>query len=150
MGMDAIRQYVLAMKGVQDTPDAVRFCEHFLQVAAEFKTVNWEVSKDFAKISSGELQMCFENCQVIAAQLPVLQYFEGFVVSRGESVAEHVWLVGETGEVIDPTLVLRTELKERVEGYMGVEIPIDYIKGLYREDAWRDRRIEQAFADGQW
>jgi hypothetical protein len=72
------------------------------------------------------------------------------VVFQGGSVADHAWLIGETGEVIDPTLVLHTKLRERVHGYMGVDVPIDYVEGLFLEDARRDARIEQAFADGQW
>ena len=150
MCMKDVRQYVLAMKGIQDNPNAIRFCEHFLEVAQSFKTVKWDLSKEFAEIYGCEAQLCFENCQLIAARLPDLRYSEGYVVSHGGSVEDHAWLIDETGEVIDPTLVLHMKLRERVEGYVGLAIPSDYIEGLYLEDARRDTRIEQAFADGLW
>ena len=149
MSMESIRQYVLAIKDIQDTPGAIRFCERFLEVAQEFETIKWGLSMEFARTYDCEEQLCFENCQRIAGRSPGLRYFEGFV-SYGAIVAEHAWLVDESGEVIDPTLVLHAKLRERVEGYMGLAIPSDYLEGLYLEDARRDSRIEQAFADGRW
>jgi hypothetical protein len=52
--------------------------------------------------------------------------------------------------VIDVTLVLEARLCEWVEGYMGVELPIDYVEGLFLKDSISDSCLEQAFADGLW
>ena len=147
--MESIRQYVLAMKDFQDAPDAVQFCERFLKVAQEFKTVKWGLSRELAGIYDCEGHLCFENCQRIVNRIPDLRYFEGYV-SLGDFVAEHAWLVDETGEVTDPTLVLHEKLKERVGGYMGLEISMDYINGLFLKEPRCYTRIEQAFADDQW
>ena len=137
------------MRGIQDNPDAVRFCDRFLEVAEEFGTVKWGLSEDFAETFRCEEQLCFENCQRIASRIPDLRYFEG-LVSCGEVVSDHAWLVDEVGEVLDPTLALRAGLAETAEGYMGVEIPSDYTDRLFRENLRMDTRIEQAFADGLW
>jgi len=102
--------------------NAVRFCEHFLGVAKQFKTVKWGSSEEFAEFYRCEEQMCCENCQRIANKIPALHYFEGYV-AVGEVIDAHAWLVDETGEVIDPTLVLHPTLKEQVGGYMGLNIP---------------------------
>ncbi len=147
--LQSIRHYVLLMEKIQDERENIRLCDHFLDVAREFRTVKWGLSREFARFYDCESQLCFENCQRIAKLIPALQYHEGFV-SVLDIVEAHAWLVDETGEVIDPTLGLNVGFKKGVEGYMGIHIPIDYVEELFLKDFRRDTRIEQAFADGQW
>lgn len=149
MKIKEIEEYVLMLKGLQDTPGALRFCDRFLEVAKGFPTADWVLSQDFADDYSCELQLCFENCQKIALDHSDLLYFEGYVAS-GDLVTEHAWLFNETGAVIDPTLVLHQELKERVKGYMGVKIPTKYLWHLMVDDPAWATRIQQAFVDGVW
>ena len=147
--MELIRQYVLAMSDFQDAPEDLRFCDRFLEVAEEFRVVKWELSKEFAELFDCQSLSCFGNCQQIASRVPDLRYFEGYV-SGGDVITDHSWLVDEVGEVVEPTLVLHDGLVEIAEGYMGVEIPMDYVGRLSRKDLMECGRVEQAFADGLW
>jgi hypothetical protein len=130
------------MTNIRDKLVDHRYSQRFLEVAQEFRTIDTEWSEAIAETFLCEPKVCYENCQENAATFSDLLYLDDFV-TFGHVDLEHSWLVNEDGDVLDPTLVLIPSNLTKVEGYIGVEIPTEYLERCIKEDSWRDGRIEQ-------
>lgn len=133
------RQYDMT-KGKQNTIPDPDWTKWQMDKSEFFTVVNVEESKKVARSCVAELKQCYINCW--RALTPFrYRYFEGFVTGTIEGSAlsriplEHSWLVNEKNEVVDPTLILDTNMKRKIifneerlvnNNYLGIEIPVKF------------------------
>lgn len=56
MSVQAIRDYVEMIRGIQDSPDAIQFLDSFLKKGEAFASVDWDSSQKLADIFGCKLQ----------------------------------------------------------------------------------------------
>ena len=133
--MEAIKEYLLSIKEIQGTPNAIKYIDTFMELATTCGPPHFEKSISLSEQEFCNSQRCFENCQNIASRYSDMRYFEGYV--SHSIITEHAWLIDNEGDVLDPTVVVNPHLIKDVSGYIGVEIPHEYIADdLFDEVRW--------------
>lgn len=105
-----------------------QYKEWLLDNTEYFAEINVEQSIKVSKNIDAQIKQCYYNC-LKATFGRRFKYYEGYVWSnRIQIPLEHSWLVKD-GQVIDPTLIIKTQmLGDRMgDEYLGIELPLKFI-----------------------